>query len=82
MLFKEFKYVLAWTYNDLKGIPPYLVQHRIELDTSIPPIDQTRYIFNPNYATIIKHDIDKLLLARFIQPVKDATWLSPIVDNA
>jgi hypothetical protein len=21
-LFKEFKYVFAWTYKDLKGIPP------------------------------------------------------------
>jgi hypothetical protein len=35
----------------------------IELDTTIPPIDQTKYRLNPNYATIIKQDIDKLLVA-------------------
>ncbi len=34
---------------------------------------------NLNYATTIKHDIEKLLAARFIQPVKEVTWLSPIV---
>ncbi len=34
---------------------------------------------NPNYAKVIKHDIDKLLATRFIQPIKEATWLSPIV---
>jgi hypothetical protein len=35
---------------------------------------------NPNYATTIKHDIGKLLAARFIQPVEEeATWLSPKV---
>jgi hypothetical protein len=34
-LLKEFKDVFAWTYIDLKGIPPKLTQHRIELDTTI-----------------------------------------------
>jgi hypothetical protein len=34
---------------------------------------------NPNYVTIVKHDIDKLLVAGFIKPVEEATWLSPIV---
>jgi hypothetical protein len=27
---KEFKDVFAWTYKDLKGIPPKLAQHKIE----------------------------------------------------
>ncbi len=31
-LLKEFKYVFAWTHKDLKGIPPELAQHRIEVD--------------------------------------------------
>jgi hypothetical protein len=37
MLLKKFKDVFALTYKDLKGTPPKLAQHRIELDTSIPP---------------------------------------------
>jgi hypothetical protein len=36
MLLKEFKDVFAWIYKDLKGILLELVQHIIELDTSIP----------------------------------------------
>jgi len=71
--------VFAWTYKDLKGIPPKLAQHRFEIDTSIPPAHQARYTLNPNYVIVIKQDIDKLLVARFIQPIKEATWLSPIV---
>jgi hypothetical protein len=43
MLFKIFKDVFSWTYKDLKGIPPTLVQHIIELNTSIPPAHQARY---------------------------------------
>ena len=34
---------------------------------------------NPNYAAKVKDEIDKLLRVGFIQPVKWATWLSPIV---
>jgi capsular polysaccharide biosynthesis protein len=59
--------------------PPKLTQHIIELDTSIPPAHQARYILNPNYAAIIKKHIDKLLLVGFIQLIKEATWLSPIM---
>jgi hypothetical protein len=79
MLLKEFLNVFAWTYKDLKGIPPEFAQHKIELDTSIPPTHQTRYKLNPNYVTVIKQDIDKLLAVRFIQLVEEATRLSPVV---
>ncbi len=34
---------------------------------------------NLNYVTIVKQDINKLLATRFIQPIKEATWLSPIM---
>jgi hypothetical protein len=49
------------------------------LDTSIPPTYQTRYWLNPNYASIAKHDIEKLLATSFIKHVEKATWLSPMV---
>ncbi len=71
--------MFAWTYNNLKGIPIELAQQKIELDTSIPPAHQTRYILNPNYAKTVKQDIDKLLVVSFIQPIEEATWISPIV---
>ncbi len=34
---------------------------------------------NPNYATIVKQDIDKLLVVGFIKHVEEATWLLLIV---
>ncbi len=78
-LLKEFKDVFAWTYKNLHGIPPELAQHKIKLNTTIPSAHQARYRFNPNYVTIIKQDIDKLLASRFIKSIEEATWLSPIV---
>jgi len=76
-LLKEFKDIFTWTYKDLKGIPPEITQHWIELDTSIPPVHQTRYRLNHNY--LAKHDIDKLLVAGFVKLVEEVNWLSPIV---
>ncbi len=46
--------------------------------TTIPLAHQARYKLNPNYATLIIQDIDKLLVVGFSQFV-EATWLSPII---
>ncbi len=78
-LLKEFKDVFAWTYKDLKEIPPKLAQHIIELDITILPAHQAKYKLNPNYIIAVKQDIDKLLTIGFIQSIEEATWLSPIV---
>ncbi len=78
-LLKEFKDVFAWTYKDVKEIPLELAQHRIELDSTMQPTHEVRYRLNPNYATIVKQDMDKLLTTGFIKCVEIATWLSPIV---
>jgi hypothetical protein len=48
------------------------------LDTTIQLVHQARYQLNPNYAAIVKQNIDKLLVARFIKPFEEATWLSSI----
>jgi hypothetical protein len=48
-------------------------------DTIIPSAHQTMYILNLNDVIAIKQNIDKLLVVGFIQYVKGATWLSPII---
>jgi hypothetical protein len=40
---------------------------------------QAKYILNPNYATLVKQNIDNLLIVGFIEFVEETTWLSPIV---
>jgi hypothetical protein len=60
-------------------MPPKLAQHIIELNSSIPPTHQTRYKLNPNYVVVVKQNIDKLLVTRFIQLIEEARCLLPIV---
>jgi hypothetical protein len=78
-LLKKLKDVFAWTYKDMKGMPPELTHHKIEFNIAIPLAHQARYILNPNYVKTIKQDINKLLTFRFIQFVKEAKWLSHIM---
>jgi hypothetical protein len=56
-LLKEYKDVFTWSCKDLKGIPPHIAQHWIELDTMIPPSHQNQYRMNPNYVVVIKQDL-------------------------
>ncbi len=77
-LFRKYRDVFAWIYKNLKGIPPELAQHKIELDTTIPPTHHVRHRLNSNYTTTMKQDIDKLLVIGFIH-VEEVTWLSLIM---
>ncbi|KAL2652943.1 hypothetical protein R1flu_021071 [Riccia fluitans] len=77
-LLHEFEDVLAADYRDMKGIPPKIAEHRIDLLPNTRPLRRQRYLLNPNYAERVK-ELDKLLEARFIYPVETPTWLSPIV---
>ncbi len=78
-MLKEFQEIFVWTYKDLKGIPPKIVQHQIEFDTSIPPTHQARYRLNLNYVAIVKHGINKLFATSFITHIEEDIWLPPIV---
>jgi len=49
------------------------------LDIIIPLAHQTKYILHPNYVTLINQNINNLLTVGFIEFIKEATWLSPIV---
>lgn len=65
-LFLEFKDVFAWSYKDLKGIPPDLGEHKIELMEGAKPMRQRPYHMNPKYKEQVKTRLDKLLEATYI----------------
>ncbi|KAL2628575.1 hypothetical protein R1flu_013261 [Riccia fluitans] len=69
-LLHEFKDVLAADYRDMKGTPPEIAEHRIDLLPNTRPLRSQRYRLNPNYAERVKKELDKLLEARFIYPLR------------
>jgi hypothetical protein len=78
-ILRNYKDVFTWTYEDMKGIPTRICQHKIKLKPSTKPIKRSRYRMNPIYTANVIKNINKLLKAGFIYSVDRAEWLSPIV---
>lgn len=65
-LLKEYKDCSAWAYEDMKGVPPKVIQHTIRIRDVAKLVQRKPYDMNPKYETIVKEEIDKLLDDGFI----------------
>ena len=81
-LFKEFWDVFAWSYEEMPGIDPRIVEHEIRTYPDAKPIRQCLRVFNPRKAPTIKAEAEKLPNAGFIYPILLTEWVSnPILVN-
>ncbi|MCO5561498.1 hypothetical protein L7F22_015119 [Adiantum nelumboides] len=78
-ILKEFKDIFAWTYHDMKGVPPLVVQYTIPMISTAKPMQQRPYPMNPKYAKIVQEELEKLIQCGFIYPIEHLEWVSPIV---
>ena len=78
-LIGEFNDVFAWSYHDLKGIPPKMAEHRIPLIPGSRPIRQKERRMNPQLPLLVKAKLEQLLEAGFILLVEITDWVSPVV---
>jgi len=66
----DYKDVFAWNYKELKGIPRKICEHKIQLMADAQLIKHKQYRMSPNYALKVREDLDKLLDAGFIYPIR------------
>uniref|UniRef100_A0A2N9G1P7 Uncharacterized protein n=1 Tax=Fagus sylvatica TaxID=28930 RepID=A0A2N9G1P7_FAGSY len=71
--------VFAWTHEDMPGIDPSVICHRLNIDPSIRPIKQKRRVFAPDRNQAISDEVEKLLTAGFIREVYYPDWLANVV---
>ena len=60
-LMLEFIDVFAWSYTNLKGMPPEIIQHTIPLFPDTKPIRQLQRRMNPRMQLIVKAELERLL---------------------
>ena len=60
-LFKEFHDVFSWSYDEMPGIDPRIVEHEIKTYPNAKPVRQHLRAVNPRKAPAIKAEIQKLL---------------------
>ena len=75
-LFKEFHDIFAWSYDEMPGIDPRIVEHEIKTYPNGKLVRQCLRAMNPRKAPTIKAEIEKLLKAGFIYPVPLMEWVS------
>jgi len=79
-LFKEFRDVFAWSYEEILGIDPSIVQHEIKTYENAKLIHQKLQLVNPWKAATIKAKVEKLLEAGFIYPIPLTEWVSNLAS--
>jgi hypothetical protein len=75
-LFQEYRDIFAWSYIEMPGLDPYIVEHCINTWPDITPVRQKQRPLHPSKATAIKAEIDKLRAVGFIYPITYTSWVS------
>ena len=82
MIFHEFHDIFAWSYTEIPGLDPSIVEHRIDTCLDVVLVLQKKRHIHPSKAPPVKSEIEKLRKACFIYPIAYTTWVSnPIPVN-
>jgi len=68
--------VFAWSYEEITGIDPSIVQHEIKTYKNTKPICQKLRLVNPRKVAAIKDEVEKMLKAGFIYLIILTKWVS------
>ena len=68
-LFKKYKDVFKWTYEDLKTYDTKIIQHVIPLKEDAKPFQQQLRKMHPSLEPLVKKELNNLLVAKIIFPV-------------
>ena len=71
--------MFAWNHEDMPGIDPSTIVHKLNVSPSFPPIQQKKRVFTQERDKAIAEEVRKLLEADFIREVYDSDWLVNVV---
>ena len=69
----------TWNHEDMMGIDPSVMVHRLNASPSFPPVRQKKRVFAQERDKAIAEEVRKLLEAGFIQEVYYPDWLANVI---
>jgi len=78
-LLRQYKNVFAWNYDELKTYDTSIIQHTIPMIDNEKPVQQKLRKIHPNLENQIKAELNKLLKAKIIFPIRHSKWVSNMV---
>ena len=76
---KENLNVFTWSHEDMPGISPRVIEHKLNVNPKKKPIQQKQRAFTPEQNQTITDEVNKLLTAGFIREVYYPEWLTNVV---
>ena len=76
---KDNQDVFSWSHENMPGIDPSIIVHRLNVSPSFPPIRQKKRVFALERDQAIAEEVHKLLEANFIREVYYPDWLANMV---
>ena len=71
--------VFAWSYEDMPGLDPTIVQHHLPILPHARPVKQKLRRLHPRWSLQIKEEIQKQLRVGFLLVVEYPEWLANVV---
>jgi hypothetical protein len=71
--------VFAWSHEDMPGIDPAIISHKLNIEPAAKPVKQKKRNFAPEGNRAIAEEVDKLMEADFIREVHYPDWLANVV---
>ena len=71
--------VFAWSYEDIPGLDPSIVQHCLPLLPNVRPVKQKLRRLHPKWSLKVKEEIQKQLSVGFLSVVEYPEWLANVV---
>ena len=71
--------VFAWSHEDMPGINPSVIVHRLNVNPASSPIRQKKRVFAQERDKAVAEEVRKLLEASFIREVYYLDWLANVV---
>ncbi|XP_074301010.1 uncharacterized protein LOC141632357 [Silene latifolia] len=69
----------AWSHDDMVGIYPSVITHRLNVNANYQPVQHKRRKFSPERNEVINQEIENLLAVGKIREVKYPEWISNVV---
>ena len=76
---KQNKDVFVWKQEDMGGIDPAIISHRLNVSPSFKPSNQKRRSFAPERQKTINEEVGTLLQEGAIREVEYPEWLANVV---
>ncbi|KAM1847903.1 hypothetical protein ACFX14_012113 [Malus domestica] len=71
--------VFAWSYEDMPGISPDIICHRLSIDPKTKPMRQKRRFYDAEQYEVMKAKVEKLKGIGFVREVNYPTWVANVV---